>query len=380
MALILSIALVGLLLCGFELVKSQASVHHRNNFSLLRLLFAASVIVTHSNYLLDGGKWNDPLYYVTRTTTLGDFAVDGFFLISGYLVLQSLFGSRNLVEYIGKRVLRIYPGYAIACLGSLVLGAAAGGRFPSLDLGTIFLALIRTLFLCLVTMDHAFEGNRVLGVNGSLWSIPYEFHCYILLAVLAYLGVLRRRLLMAVLVLCLMVWATCTGDSPHTTLETLIGMSSVNARTFALFGTGCLFYLFREKLRFSRALVVICVVALFITMRFAHLVTAGVAVFGGYLLFTYALKARPTSISGAAERIDLSYGMYLYGWPVTSLLLWHFHGSISRVLLAISSLLMSGGFAFLSWKLVEKPALGLKGALSYEPGRVAPQDHEYDVS
>jgi peptidoglycan/LPS O-acetylase OafA/YrhL len=298
---------------------------------------------------------------------LGDFAVDGFFLVSGYLVLQSLSQSSNGVEYMGKRVLRIYPGYAVACLGTLFLGAAAGGRFPALTFETIFIGFARVLFLGLVDMDHAFAGNRVQGLNGSLWSIPYEFHCYILLLVLASLGLVRRRWLMVALVVSLMIWSILAGSSPHTSLETLIGLASVNARTFTLFGAGCLFYMFRDRVQPSNSLLVLSAVALPVTMLFTHFVTAGMAVFGGYLLFTYALHERPSSLSGVTERIDLSYGIYLYGWPVTSFLIWYFHGSINRWFLIVASLLITAGLASLSWTLVEKPALALKAVLSREP-------------
>ena len=58
-------------------------------------------------------------------------------------------------------------------------------------------------------------------------------------------------------------------------------------------------------------------------------------------------------------KADISYGLYLYAWPVQILLLWYFR-SISPWLMFIVTVPIAMGLAYLSWYLVEKPALALK--------------------
>jgi peptidoglycan/LPS O-acetylase OafA/YrhL len=85
-----------------------------NNFGFLRLLFALLVIVSHSPTLIDGDNsrelWNETF----GSFTFGGVAVDGFFLISGYLITKSFESSKTIADYLAKRILRIYPGYMLS--------------------------------------------------------------------------------------------------------------------------------------------------------------------------------------------------------------------------------------------------------------------------
>ena len=73
---------------------------------------------------------------------LGQLGLDGFFLISGYLITESYQKSRSSGEYLLKRILRIYPGYVVAYLICiLAVGPFVGGQFAAILNPKLWLAI-----------------------------------------------------------------------------------------------------------------------------------------------------------------------------------------------------------------------------------------------
>src|ERR1700741_4202124 len=99
-----------------------------NNFNLLRLLLASAVLFSHSYELIDRNRFREPLDRFFHTYTAGDLAVDGFFMLSGFLIMQSWQRDPQVWRYLARRVLRIYPLFIVATLiCGLVLGPIFGG-------------------------------------------------------------------------------------------------------------------------------------------------------------------------------------------------------------------------------------------------------------
>ena len=164
-----------------------------NNFNALRFLLSASVIFGHS-YLLYGAPLREPFTLLTRRqAAAGDLAVDGFFIISGFLILQSWRASKTASDYFRKRVLRIYPGYLVCALLCIFLvgplGAGAARYFETMPWKESLLGLP---FLSLLNLQ-TFVNSPVPNVNSSLWTISIEFACYIFVAILGLLGASRDR-------------------------------------------------------------------------------------------------------------------------------------------------------------------------------------------
>ena len=89
----------------------------RNALDVLRLLFATIVAVTHGIAIHTGSQpaWGD--------TLLGDLALDGFFVLSGFLVTRSFLRLDSPLRYLWHRFLRIMPAFW-ACLIVIAFVAA----------------------------------------------------------------------------------------------------------------------------------------------------------------------------------------------------------------------------------------------------------------
>src|ERR1700760_4196820 len=111
-------------------VQPDTAKPHRNNFGFFRLLVATLVIVSHSAEIIDANRSRELLTSFGGKLTFGEIAVDGFFIISGYLILKSFQQSASTFSYLMKRVRRIYPGFLVAWLACIFIVAPIGGINP----------------------------------------------------------------------------------------------------------------------------------------------------------------------------------------------------------------------------------------------------------
>jgi peptidoglycan/LPS O-acetylase OafA/YrhL len=338
---------------------SAAQFGRANNFDLIRLLLAVLVILSHSYIMFDGKDSSDPLAAIFHGVTLGEFAVDGFFLLSGYLIVQSWEKGPNLRYFIMKRVLRIYPGFIVAgLLSALVvgpLGAQAASYFSELE---VFKLAKSMLLLKVPAVPPSFESLPYPTVNGSMWTIFFEFVCYLAVAVLGLAGAIRVRRYWMVATLAL-VLLDMAQHALHFLPSQNFYFPALRLSTFFFIG-GC-FYLFRERIPFHLLQpmpMLACVLLLLAGISFKELPNFVLAVGAGYLLFCVAFWQQP--MLGWYRRFpDMSYGVYLYGWPVQKLLLWYVPGMTPRTLFA-SALACSLSLGLVSWYAIERPFLRLK--------------------
>ncbi len=326
-------------------------------FDLLRLLFAISVLLTHAPELVDGTNSREILTRLTHQTTLGVLAVDGFFLISGFLIVQSWQRNPNLLTFSQHRLRRIVPGYVVAALLSiLVVGLLAPGAdhfFRGLGMSTV-----RTiLFLDQPVTPPVFPGLPLRMLNASLWTISYEMRCYILVPIFGLLGLLRRPWMFAVAMLfpaVLWLVPAVRNRLRWHSFQLVFGHTEEIARLVTIFMVGSCFFLFRERIRYTRTFAALSAVALVAGLCAPGFGESAFVLFGGYLIFYFGRM--PIHTPAWLQRVpDISYGIYLYGWPVESLWAWYERGS-PWVLFA-GSLAICIVLGCLSWFLVEKPLM-----------------------
>ena len=160
-------------------------IPRENNFDLLRFLLAVSVIYSHSYPLtLGADEYAEPMKALSRgRTTIGSIAVDCFFIISGFLITQSWLRSKGFFDYLRRRILRIFPGYIVVlAVCHFVVAPLSGVDVSQTFSGERLRYLVgRMLTLRYYNEPAAFPTNPYpFAINGSLWTIRYEFACYLI--------------------------------------------------------------------------------------------------------------------------------------------------------------------------------------------------------
>ena len=222
-------------------------------------------------------------------------------------------------------------------------------------------ALQSVLLLSTPVTQPVFAGEPYPMVNGALWTIAYEFRCYLLLAAAGLLGLLRkpRLMLLAAATLLLLDNLPAVGERlAFLPYAILFGEPLRTFRLVAFFATGCCFYLYRERIVYRPALLGVAALGLVLVHFLAPAYSqASVCVFGSYALF-YLGHHHYKALDRLRPLPDISYGVYLYGWPVEHLWFHYRHGS-PWVLFAGSTVICLA-LGWLSWHLVERPMLRFK--------------------
>jgi peptidoglycan/LPS O-acetylase OafA/YrhL len=330
-----------------------------NHFGLLRLLLALAVVVSHALSVTTGRVEDEPLAQSTGFT-LGEHAVNGFFAISGFLVTMS-FLQRGWRDYVLARALRIGPGLIAA---TLVVSLLLGGALTALDLPAYlgdarlwrFISGTLTSFKSAAALPGVFADNPLPFPMGTVWTLKYETLCYlgVLAAGLAGL-LLHRRLVLA-------IWAALVLAVIAREILAPAGAKGLETalRLPLIFLTGGLIYLWRDRVPLSLAGLALALLATAL-LSATPLYKAALYLVTAWSVLVLAL-APPLTRWRSEPPADLSYGVYLYGWPLQQAAVALFPAAGAFVLFwpALAATLI---VAALSWYLVEKPALGLKRRL-----------------
>lgn len=323
-----------------------------NSLNAIRLLLATTVIVSHSWPI--GGYGPDPGW---GGQTLGSWAVAGFFAISGYLITGSRFKSRSIIDYGWRRLLRIYPAFLAVLLLTAFVFAPVASIVADSDytvkegLGYVLRNLAMTIHRKVIG-DTIPDGQHQ-NWNGSLWTLAFEFTCYIIIAVIV--SVIPRRHVGRAVMAWFIVGTVGTVVLMLTGSDTETGLVRM-LRLGTFFAAGAILYCYRDRIPFSGALATVSMLAVVgsvLTSTFQALAGLPVAYLMMYLGVVLPFRE-------FAKDNDLSYGMYIYAFPVQQLLAMTIAPYVPVGGFAIASIAATLPFAWASWVLVERPAMRLK--------------------
>lgn len=343
-------------------ITTTAKVDHFAGLDGIRLVAAIFVILSHA-FVVAGGS-NEQGFFLEMVGgrkalgVLGDYGVNTFFIISGFLLARSLSFNASFVTYSVNRALRIIPAFA-AC--ALVSAFVIGPICTSFSLREYFSSSETWAFSGYAVNGFtdwslpgvfAYDGELSKQVNGSLWSLRYEALSYVFL--LLVWTVSRRSTAIATgLVIAV---AVGTLVSPLVTAS-FLGI----AYTLPYFAGGVLMQWVHSRYGTSTILATASAVLLVLAGTF-HVREKAFALLGAYLVVFIGERKNPGSAL-AAKIGDCSYGLYLYGWPVEQLTR-QFTGITQPLLLFAVALPIAWVLAFSSCHIVERPAMQHRRAVA----------------
>ncbi|MBT2658617.1 acyltransferase [Bacillus sp. ISL-18] len=333
----------------------------KNNFDIIRFIAAISVIFSHSFPLTLGFDESEPLMRLSNNQTgFGHLAVIIFFIISGFLITQSFENSSGFWGFSKARVLRIFPALIVMLLltvfvlGPLLTTLPITGYFSDMNTWK-YLFLNISLIGVQYDLPGVFKFNIFpISVNGSLWTLWFEFFFYFVVAFLGILKLLNKKLILGSFALCLV--ATSLKEFTHGIwyLEYLYKYVSL----FVYFNAGALFYLFRKEIKLDSRLAITSLIGV-IVGTYLGFFDYVFPVLGTYLLFFLSFQTN-LQFSNFTKYGDFSYGLYIFAFPIQQTVTHYFNNQLSPVENFIISLPITLIISILSWHLIEKNAMKLK--------------------
>lgn len=332
-------------------MKMKTDPAKSNNFNLLRFIFASLVIVSHAHELRDGNRSNEILTRIFGSISFGDLAVDCFFILSGYLISKSWIERPSVWAFFSSRVLRIYPGFIVASLFCAFLVGPIYGAFDYFQSFNPMSYLGSVGKLKSPAIPPVFQGSHYPVVNGAMWSISYEFVCYMLVLVCGIVGVFKRSYLFLALAI------FCTIAHVATRLGLIPDSFDKIFRCVMAFSFGGCFYIYRQKIVWNRYFAIVAVIITSVLLFSKPLAEPALCIFFGYAILYFAYHA---SLFHGFNRVpDISYGIYLYAWPINKIIL-SYSPAMNAYLSMVLVFVLSACCGVLSWYLIEKPSLKVK--------------------
>lgn len=322
--------------------------HTNNSFDIARHVAALMVFFAH-HYALSGH--NEPIFLGLHS--YGPLGVFIFFSISGYLVTKSFFRSNDFLSFMEKRVRRIVPGLLVCSFvliyfvtpffmtKSLDAYLFSWNTFKSFLNGPMMLGLRPT---ALIFEDFIYPR----AINASLWTIPIEFSCYLILGIGLLISKKWTTPFLILFFSSIAVLILREIETPVKYKFYQIPLSS-SFKFFVIFFFGALLAITESSwVKIKYHLSLIFVLLIFVLNGkpeysvLGHLSIAGITII---LCTTLSDKL----ING---RFDISYGIYIYSFPVQQIII--NKSGLSLYSGMFISLVIIILLASLSWILVEK--------------------------
>lgn len=334
-----------------------------NNFDFLRFIAATAVILSHS-YPLSGNN-NEFFGLLTNgQSALGGVSVAIFFIISGFLITMSFDKNKSVVQFVINRVLRIFPALLLIILLSVFI---IGPIVTTLSFNDYFkdsktYDYLKTFFLFPVYFElpGVFGNNpNPISVNGSLWTLSYEILSYFMVVIFGLLGFYKKKFRGVILFLFLLLVYLNIFRANIFDNYNFRGVSfSTFSYLFGYFVAGMLVYCYKDKITINRTLFICFSLLTLISMKYGGFKEL-FPILGSYLVICIAYSKK-IKLYNFSKFGDLSYGLYIFAFPIQQLVTWCYGGKMNVFLHFFISFLICVVLSYASWHLIEKQFLKLK--------------------
>lgn len=349
-----------------EQLLSEVSKTRANNITLMRLIAAFFVLYGHC-YVLSYGKVGieDPITEFIKPYTAFHMGLPGigvsiFFALSGFLITKSFVMRGNLLQYMESRILRIFPALLAAVVFCVLLGAAVSElplyQFFGSNQTWNFLFINGSLVDFWPALPEVFVENPWSGgINGSLWTLSVEFRLYILVGFFGVLGLFRTKRLFLIISSIIALAYIANIDTAWFKAHIM----PIRVSLFFLLGSFA--YIFSDRIPLQPNVMLVLLAGLPLIHKTAYYDLYHAICFTYLtLLIAYHPILRLPSIDDCG---DYSYGVYLYAFPATQLVVYFIDGGKPLITLLLT-ILITAALALVSWRYIEKPALRYKGSLT----------------
>lgn len=322
----------------------------KNNLDIIRFIAATLVLFSHAYPLSTGNNGSEPFGIVTNgEMSFGELAVAIFFVISGFLITQSFDRSKNPINYFKARSLRIFPGLifcvllSIFLLGPILTELSLRDYFTNRETYDYFKTI--TLYWWQADLPGLFPDNIwPSAVNGSLWTLWYEFFFYIVVAILGVTRTLDKRIVLVGFILATALY--------------FLGRGGFYTDLFRYFSAGMVFYLYRKEIKLNGWMAGLSLIILILTAKNGYF-EYSLSIAGAYLIF-YLAFASKVNVHNFGKYGDFSYGIYIYAFPIQQIMTQAFNNQLTPLENFLLSFPVTLMFAVISWYLIEKQALKYK--------------------
>ena len=323
-----------------------------NNFDCIRILAAVAVLFSH-HFALTGQS--EPSFFGLHSA--GGIAVVIFFVISGYLVTSSWYNDPHFLRFSLRRILRIWPALvAVTVLTAYGLGTWVT-ELPKDDYVTHratfdYLNILRMRIH--YVLPGVFEHNPYArGVNGSLWTIPLEVRCYIVLALVGLIGLLKNKNVLLVIVAGYIIFFISKSSADIT------GTIHHGRELSAFFLAGTALYVLQPYWEQRPRLWIGTLAILTVISWWAGWKYTAVLI-GLPLIIIYFGTLSTPIIRRIGRWGDPSYGIYLIAFPIQQTVILYTWPQLGFAGTLCLSLLITTALAYASWHCIEKQALKFK--------------------
>ncbi|HFV5711094.1 acyltransferase family protein [Escherichia coli] len=327
-----------------------------NNIDIFRVIAACLVIWGHAYVISPEVGKSDFITYLLPHDTSGSIAVKIFFFLSGLVVTNSILTTNSPIKFIASRFFRIWPALFFTCIICAYIIGPIVSTLPLKEYfnpeNRIYLYVFNNIsMITQYNLPGVFLDNpHPISVNGSLWTIPYEVYAYIILLCLFCIGIYKKPLLVAFL-------AVAITFESVSKIKIVFFSTPSNPEVpmlAACFAFGSVLAAYKNVISITlKTFISLWILYILLIDNPYSMYLSYAAIFIAILYLSKTntlLKIKPKS--------DISYGVYLWGFPVQQIIAMYFlnKGVLFNQILSIFICIVLG---WASWHLVEKRFINL---------------------